>query len=230
MASLPRPSSPRLGLALLLGALLLVLGLVWGIELRRQEDRALDAAVQASLAAVVSELDGRMEGPIDALVRFAARWEGAEGAARERWNAEARFLIDDFPSFQAIEWVDPDLTVRWVMPLQGNEAALGLDLGFEARRREALEAARDQMTVVATHPVDLVQGGKGFLVYVPLQVEGRFDGFALGVYRLEVALGRILENLAPGFTIRDPRRRRAALLPEERPTSGPEAGESRSGA
>jgi len=186
----------------LLGFVVLVVAGVWGVELRSREKDALETASEATFVSVASELERRMEGQIGALVRLAARWEGSEGAAGERWQTDARRLLEHFPSFQAIEWVGPHLTVRWVAPLEGNQAALGLDLGFEARRREALEAARDAMIAVATRPVDLVQGGKGFLVYAPLERDGRLDGFALGVYRLEVALGRILENLAHGYAVR----------------------------
>ena len=204
MTFAPRsPGGPfGIGLLLLLAAAILVVAASWGLELRSREQDALQAAVQATLVSVTSELDHHMAGQIGALARLAARWEGADEAARERWNAEVQLLLDDFPSFQAIEWVDPQLRARWVAPLEGNEAVVGLDLGFEARRREALEAARDRMTVVATRPIDLVQGGKGFLVYVPLRRAGRFDGFALGVFRLEVALGRILQNLAGGYAVR----------------------------
>ncbi len=191
--------NPGLGLPLVLGFVVLVIAGVWAVELRSREEKALATACQVTLVNVASELDRRMEDQTGALVRLAARWDGAEV---ERWQTDARLLLEHFAGFQAIERVDPQLTVRWVTPLEGNEAALGLDLGFEARRREALEAARDGMTVVATRPVDLVQGGKGFLVYVPLRREGRFDGFALGVYRLEVALGQILENIAHGYAIR----------------------------
>ncbi|MCK5665074.1 MAG: diguanylate cyclase, partial [Thiotrichaceae bacterium] len=36
-----------------------------------------------------------------------------------------------------------------------------------------------------TDPVDLVQGGKGFLVYFPIFVQGEFDGFILAVFRVQ---------------------------------------------
>ena len=60
-----------------------------------------------------------------------------------------------------------------------------LNLAFEERRRIALEVARDKRDIIITRPIDLVQGGKGFLVYVPLFINDVFDGFVLGVYRVK---------------------------------------------
>ena len=34
-------------------------------------------------------------------------------------------------------------------------------------------------------PINLVQGGKGFLVYFPIYVEGEFEGFILAVFRIQ---------------------------------------------
>ena len=105
MASAPLPpgGSPRLGLPLVLGLVVLVVAVVWGVELRSREKDALESASQATLVSVASELDRRMEGQTGALVRLAARWEGSEGAAGERWQADVRWLLEHFPSFQAIE-------------------------------------------------------------------------------------------------------------------------------
>ena len=56
MAIRPWIRSRRFVLAVVLGGSILVVGVAWGMELRRREDRALDTAVQAALAAVVSDI------------------------------------------------------------------------------------------------------------------------------------------------------------------------------
>jgi sensor domain CHASE-containing protein len=142
-----------------------------------------------------------MDGQMRALERFALQWERRGEMPRNEWEEAAARLVADFGTIQAIEWVDGDLKVRWIVPLAGNEPALDLDLGFEERRRAALELARDRHEVIVSKPVQLVQGGQGFLVYVPLYPAGVFDGFVLGVYRAEATLAAILHTRATGYEL-----------------------------
>lgn len=59
---------------------------------------------------------------------------------------------------------DDLFVAEYVEPLAGNEVLLGFDVGSTSDRRSAIEEARDTGTVVATSPLDLVQGGHGFLL------------------------------------------------------------------
>ena len=134
--------------------------------------------------AVVEEISEALQPQILALVRMAERWRRAGGMSRPEWDADANLLVDHYVGYQAIEWVDPSFHVRWIAPLEGNEAAQDLNLAFEQRRRMALETARDQRRVTVTRSVELVQGGTGILVYVPLYDASGFGGFILGVSRV----------------------------------------------
>ncbi|WP_319468446.1 diguanylate cyclase domain-containing protein [uncultured Pseudodesulfovibrio sp.] len=129
---------------------------------------------------------------IPALQRIVERWEFRGGTPREEFVRDALAYQNDLPGFQAIEWVDRDYFSRWVVPLFGNEQAVNLDLGFEENRRRALEKAKVGRIPVMSKPVDLVQGGKGFLVYFPIYVQGDFDGFVIAVFRAHDWLDGVL--------------------------------------
>ena len=167
---------------------------------RAQTDRAVTLAATELRNVFTAQVEARIRG----LVRKARRWEQADTPVRRRveWEADARRYFSDETGFQAIEWVDSSFHVRWIVPLEGNEAAQDLDLAFEERRRVALETARDRGEVIVTRTVELVQGGKGFLVYVPIFRGGQFGGFILGVFRVQKLLDTIFhENAAPGISI-----------------------------
>ena len=73
----------------------------------------------------------------------------------------------------------PAAADRWIVdylePLQGNEAAFGLDLGAEPTRRAAIEAACADDRPYATPPVRLVQetgSSSGLVVFSPLYDAG----------------------------------------------------------
>jgi signal transduction histidine kinase len=165
------------------------MGLGWALAfaswytLQRHEDAQLEAEVAALGQQHIRRIDALLVSEQRALRRMAVRWVEGCYPSQEAWEADAHAYIEDFPVFQAVEWVDPQHRVQWVVPIKGNEAAVGLDLSFEPHRKLALEAAKSKGKPTVSAPVDLVQGGKGFLVYVPIHREDRFEGFILGVYR-----------------------------------------------
>ncbi len=83
--------------------------------------------------------------------------------------------------------------VYFVDPLQGNEKAIGFDLGSNPQRLEAINAAIKSHHPQATSRITLVQEqGKqfGFLIFSPAYRDGKLSGFALGVFRA----GDMLDN------------------------------------
>ncbi|MBD2122210.1 CHASE domain-containing protein [Trichocoleus sp. FACHB-262] len=133
---------------------------------------------------------------------MADRWgrHGKPSQAESEFNAALN--VRDFSSYQAIAWVDPTHRVRWLVPLQGNEAALNLELDFEQRRKAGLNVAYQQRRVAVSHTIDLVQEGKGFQVYVPIFREQQFDGFIVATYRTQELINSILsEKDAHGYVV-----------------------------
>lgn len=66
----------------------------------------------------------------------------------------------------------PDLVIRMIYPMIGNEQALGLDYLRHPTQREAALASMQARHMVLAGPIDLVQGGQGFIGRFPVFVEG----------------------------------------------------------
>lgn len=100
----------------------------------------------------------------------------------------------------------PDMVVRMIFPVEGNEASLGLDYLANDVQRAAALRARDTGELVLAGPVDLVQGGTGFVgrfpVFVP-ESDGsqRFWGIVSAVLD-EQALYRAAGLLNPDLPMR----------------------------
>ena len=80
---------------------------------------------------------------------------------------------DNAPDF--VNHPDTDFSnkfiIKYVEPVEPNKAAIGLDIGFEANRREAAERARDTGNPALTKRILLVQDNKqraGFLLLIPI--------------------------------------------------------------
>ena len=174
---------------------------LWQALLSR-EDLQIKREIASTAAITGDNIKVLVESHIKALARMAKRWESSEHQIREVWEADALQYVRDFRGYQAIEWVDPSLHIRWVVPLQGNESFLGMDLNSDPQRKAALESARDLRAVSVSQTMELTAGGPGFAVRVPIFSRQRFEGFILGVFRVEEAFDSILEPLmAQGYSV-----------------------------
>jgi signal transduction histidine kinase/DNA-binding response OmpR family regulator len=132
----------------------------------------------------------------DARVRHADRAD-FEDRARADGFAAFRFLDEDAGGKLRVSPDRPEhYPVFYLEPLARNLDAFGLDVGSESRRRQALEAARDSATPIATAPVRLAQekeAQSGVLVFEPLyrgaagtlkERRANSTGFAVAVFRV----------------------------------------------
>ena len=61
----------------------------------------------------------------------------------------------------------PDMTIKYVYPLETNEKALGLNLASHPQQKAAALRARDTGETVLAGPIELVQGGLGLAGRIP---------------------------------------------------------------
>lgn len=175
---------------------------LWHLQLLREQEQ-IQSETQLAAEVVSGNLVGYLNAQVKALIRMADRWNLSGGTPKAEWEADARNYIKDSQSFQAIEWADRTPRIRWIVPMEGNEKVLDLYLFFEERRRIALENARDKGLPTMSRTIDLVQHGKGFLVYVPVYVNGESDGFIVGVFRVNDFMNHVLSQTSlSGYGVR----------------------------
>ncbi len=178
----------------------LIITLILWQALATQEIAQIEQKLELEAANVKTELTQQVQGRILALVRMAKRWEKRGKPSPENWEADAQLYLQHFKGYQAIEWVDPSFQVRWIAPLTGNEAAKNLNLAWEERRKKALDFTRIHRKLTVTSSLNLVQGGKGFIVYVPIFKKDKFEGLILGVFRYQKLFNSILlDNIKQGY-------------------------------
>lgn len=189
-------------LPIFMGAVVFAIALILWQALESEEHIQISRQTELAALNVKNQLSEQIQERIWALVSMANRWEKLGKPTEELWVADATLYLKQFDGYQAIEWVDSSYHVRWIVPVVGNEKAKNLYLTFEDRRRLAIEEARQRNRMTISPTIDLVKGGMGFLVYVPLFRNQEFDGFILGVFRIEELLDAILQNNADlGYAI-----------------------------
>ncbi len=198
------PGTPTL-LPILIGIAVLTATLCTWQALKSREQayiRQIIKSETASTRSVRSELTAGLETQIQVLQRMARRWENSGKPAQEDWDFEARLDLHDFRGYQAIGWIDPSFHVRWVVPVEGNEALQDMPLPPSERQRIELATMWDQRLVFVSHAIDLAQGDKGVMVYIPMVNGEDFGGLMLGVFSVQRLLDTILaERIGSGYSM-----------------------------
>ena len=137
----------------------------------RVNDIQSDIELRAAVSSTLGTLRARVEGTINAnayLVRGMVTAIAVEpDLTQERFTALASNLFRANSQLRHIG-AAPDMVVRFVYPKKGNEAAIGLDYRTNEAQRDAAGRARDADELVVAGPVDLVQGGQGFVGRIPV--------------------------------------------------------------
>ncbi|WP_419902253.1 CHASE domain-containing protein [Kiloniella sp.] len=146
---------------------------------------------------ILTEIDNRVE----ALRRLTERTRISGKMDQRKWAHDANLIVNDFPGFRALEWVDRSNVIQWVFPLKDNEPALGLNLDtIEWRRKDIADFVRKgQMHV--SKPFELIQSGNAIVVDFPLIMKGQYNGFITGVIEVPRFFEAVIGNLGErGFS------------------------------
>ncbi|RYE39896.1 MAG: hypothetical protein EOP21_10140 [Hyphomicrobiales bacterium] len=163
-----------------------------------QNQAVYDQRSRADVLKEMSVVRAKLEGNISAnvqLVRGLVAVIATEPEMEQPRFAElAGKLFADRSQLRNIA-AAPDLVVKLMYPLEGNEQAIGLDYRNNAAQREATQRARQTGQMVLAGPVDLVQGGRGFIGRFPVFIgeakQQRFWGIVSAVVDVE----RLYEDL-----------------------------------
>jgi PAS domain S-box-containing protein len=152
-----------------------------------EHGRASDAVRDGEVRLQAETLALRLANHVDAHLRLLEILR--HGVEREDGDASfaatAAMVQQVEPTFQAINLIGPDRTIRIVVPEAQNRSALGRRVGQTPAVVALLDEAERTGTPRATPPVSLFQGGLGIATYYPLIRDGQFAGFVNGVFRFE---------------------------------------------
>ncbi|MFG0413477.1 Phytochrome-like protein cph2 [Pseudomonas sp. THAF187a] len=196
------PASSAWPARLALAFLLLVLSgasvLLWR-QIEGVQQQRLDERVGYQARSLARQLEGTLHLEVASLERIARLWNSLGRLPRASWDDEVERALRGFPAYQSIQWVGDDLRMRWLFPVAGNEAALNFRLLPSHPNYPLAMEARDTGEQRFSNSFDLVQGGRGFVLYTPLyrQQDGQrvFDGFLQGVFRVEPLMVQLLTQI-----------------------------------
>jgi len=105
-----------------------------------------------------------------------------------------RILLSDRLDSVRNVTVFKDTTINWVYPLEGNEQAIGVDLSQNPEQAKDVMRVKNNLETLFVGPINLVQGGVGFIIRMPLLKDNEFWGMVSVVLRAEYAFSFIEEH------------------------------------
>jgi signal transduction histidine kinase len=102
-------------------------------------------------------------------------------------------IFQNIPGFLAVNWIDPEGYIRWIYPVEPNINAKGKNVLEKENVKNYLEESKATKTPKISHVVDLFQGRKGLIIYVPIYDRGTFKGWYNGVIDIVDFLNKFFE-------------------------------------
>ncbi len=169
--ALSRPSVIAAGIAL---AVTLAAGIFAEYQNRLVHHQRARADVAEQLGLIRSRLEGNINSNIQLVRGLVAVIATQPDIDQQRFSAIAASLIGDHSQLRNIA-AAPDLVVRLMYPIEGNEKAIGLDYRKNEQQRDAALRAVNSRHMVLAGPVNLLQGGRGFIGRFPVYVDAADD-------------------------------------------------------
>ena len=189
---------------------LLLIGWRYAEALNKERyETRIRAEVHHHLAAIRDHLEINLNGDIQLVKGLVSVITLEPELNQQRFEKVARALFSGHTQLRNIA-AAPGMVIRLMYPLQGNETAMGLDYRKTPAQFEAADRTRQTGKIVLAGPVNLVQGGRGFIARLPVYVtdqseKQRFWGIVSAVIdidRLYRNSGLLNENLPIEIAIR----------------------------
>lgn len=116
------------------------------------------------------------------------------GKDKKFFDTTSKAIVQNIPTFFAVSWTNPEGRITWVYPEEPNKAALGKMVLLRDAERKYLIDSRDSHEPQISHIIDLYQGLKGIILYVPTYNNGQFNGWVVGVIDLQASFDKFFER------------------------------------
>ncbi len=144
-------------------------------SLNLQQDQQFKRLFESEIGKIRSEAQSELANKLTYMERFAGRWESRKRISKEELEQEFRNFFADHGGFDSIAWLDSSLDTKWV-----------LNTGLpEKTFDKILSKIKPQLTDSKDQKLSQVIGifpeieAPIFLLYVPVYLDKKFDGFFL---------------------------------------------------
>lgn len=144
-----------------------------------------------SYHSMIADLQNFTNQNISLLSGFSAYIQMKEVYTDREINTYLNFLLKDHLDDMKNIGIFEDTTIKWVYPLEGNESAIGVDLSKVPEQAAEVSRVKNNLETFFVGPVNLIQGGVGFIIRMPLLKHEKYWGMVSIVLKAEQAFAFI---------------------------------------
>lgn len=146
---------------------IMLVGIIADGQYQKIAIREMRAEVRDQVSLVRTRLEGNISGNIQLVRGLLSTLQTEPDMDQNRFSELAKHLFTEHSQLRNIAGA-PDLVISMMYPIKGNEKAIGLDYRKNVHQRAAALSVRDSGQMVLAGPVNLVQGGQGFIGRFPV--------------------------------------------------------------
>ncbi|WP_428774678.1 diguanylate cyclase [Vibrio sp.] len=151
----------------------------------------LEQRVREELSIVRSSLESTILADIYVAYSIATVLPLDPDTSMQQWDQVAANVLERSKHIRNIA-LAPNDVVRYVYPLNGNEQLLGSDYRQYPEQWQAVVKARENREIFVAGPVNLIQGGRGLVIRIPLFSDPPYNRHYWGVYSFVLDLDSLL--------------------------------------
>jgi len=164
-------------------SLTITLSIIYSVE--RSDIRNERISIQKVSSSYVGQIKNNLYHAFSATYPIAALIKARNGDV-SGFSELATEMLPNYPGAASLQ-LQPDGILKYVVPLKGNEAAIGHNLLLNPARSKEAFLARDSGRLTLAGPFDLIQGGVGAAARLPIYLDGpkgkTFWGFSTVLIR-----------------------------------------------
>jgi PAS domain S-box-containing protein len=152
------------------------------VMISRGEHMGLSSLVESETRRIEADLDRLARSRLQALRRMSHRWETGGGTPYLVWRNDARDYVRQIDGLEELQWIGPDYRVQWAEGARRSGWLENRDIRTDARLAHDLEESIETGVPLVTAPHEVGPEESAFTVFIPMQRDGRFDGFLAALF------------------------------------------------
>lgn len=174
------------------------IGLAFWHPLQKEEHSHVHYVTMVFARSVQTELLEEIQSEMLEQVQLARQWGLEEKLSRSQWDARAKLFIAHHPGHLAVQWVDANYRVRFLITEPESEAYRNTLTVTEVPLRRLLEdlALRGEQNAILAPAFRLWNGNIGRRIIVPIYRSKQFLGFLITVINEEEVIHGVLAGHA----------------------------------
>jgi PAS domain S-box-containing protein len=124
----------------------------------------------------------QLKGNIQTLSRLQRRWEKSNGTPFLQWEDDVMNYTNDIAGLTYVGWEDTNRDLRWLYPKKNIEGMLDAAIGTKQYKETVLK--NNQKNPVLLPPQAKIDGYQPLVVYIPIYIGTKFDGFIVAVFSI----------------------------------------------